>query len=101
MAASTIRSNLPSRGFVLFSSAAPRQGASVKGEGPGARMSLTGEKSSTRDRILDIAQRLIQSRGYNAFSFDDLAEELDIRTASIHYHFPTKADLGIALLRRY
>jgi TetR/AcrR family transcriptional repressor of nem operon len=56
---------------------------------------------STRDQILDIAQRLIQSRGYNAFSFSDLAKELGIRTASVHYHFPTKADLGVALLQRY
>ena len=64
-------------------------------------MRPTGEKISTRDRILDIAQRLIQSRGYNAFSFSDLAKELGVRTASIHYHFPTKADLGVALLRRY
>src|SRR5580692_7952663 len=60
-----------------------------------------GEKLSTRERVLDIAQRLIQSRGYNSFSFNDLATELGIRTASIHYHFPTKADLGVALLRRY
>ena len=59
------------------------------------------EQRRTRDRILDIAQRLIQSRGYNAFSFHDLAKELGIRTASIHYHFPTKADLGVVLLRRY
>lgn len=64
-------------------------------------MHPTGEKLSTRDRILDIAQRLIQSRGYNGFSFNDLAKELGIRTASIHYHFPTKTDLGVALLRRY
>jgi TetR/AcrR family transcriptional regulator, transcriptional repressor for nem operon len=64
-------------------------------------MNATAGIPSTRDRILDIAQRLIQSRGYNAFSFNDLAKELRIRTASVHYHFPTKADLGVALLRRY
>lgn len=64
-------------------------------------MTLARAKKSTRDRILDIAQRLIQSRGYNAFSFKDLAGALGIRTASIHYHFPTKADLGVALLQRY
>lgn len=56
---------------------------------------------ATRERILDAAQRLIQTRGYNAFSFKDIAEALGIRTASIHYHFPTKADLGVALLQRY
>jgi len=64
-------------------------------------MTIAKPNGRTRDRILDIAQRLIQSRGYNAFSFSDLAKELGIRTASIHYHFPTKADLGVALLRRY
>lgn len=64
-------------------------------------MKPTKRDGSTRDHILDIAQRLIQSRGYNAFSFSDLAKELGIRTASVHYHFPTKADLGVALLQRY
>ncbi len=64
-------------------------------------MKSNSAKKATRDRILDIAQCRIQSRGYNGFSFHDLAAELDLRTASIHYHFPTKADLGVALLRRY
>lgn len=64
-------------------------------------MNATAAVPSTRDRILDIAQRLIQSRGYNAFSFNDLAKELKLRTASVHYHFPTKSDLGVALVRRY
>jgi TetR/AcrR family transcriptional regulator, transcriptional repressor for nem operon len=58
-------------------------------------------KKATRDRILDVAQCRIQSRGYNGFSFHDLAAELDLRTASIHYHFPTKAHLGVSLLQRY
>ena len=64
-------------------------------------MNATAETLSTRDRILDIAQRLIQSGGYNAFSFNDLAKELKLRTASVHYHFPTKSDLGVAFVRRY
>jgi TetR/AcrR family transcriptional repressor of nem operon len=53
------------------------------------------------ERILDVAQRLAQSRGYNAFSYADLAEALGIRKASIHYHFPSKADLAHALVARY
>jgi len=61
----------------------------------------SASRGSTRERILDVAQRLVQTRGYNGFSFHDLAKELGIRTASIHYHFPTKADLGVALLQRY
>lgn len=57
--------------------------------------------SETVTRLLDAAQRLVQHRGYNAFSFKDLASEVGIRTASVHYHFPTKSDLGLALMERY
>lgn len=51
--------------------------------------------------LLDAAQRMVQERGFNAFSYKNLAEEVGIRTASIHYHFPTKAHLGEALMSRY
>ncbi len=56
---------------------------------------------STAERILDIAQRLVQSRGFNGFSYADIAEEIGIRKASIHHHFPGKEDLGRRLLERY
>lgn len=56
---------------------------------------------ATAERILDAAQRLIQSRGFNGFSYADIAEEIGIRKASLHYHFPTKDELGRALLTRY
>ena len=59
------------------------------------------DRSDIVDRILDAAQRLCQTRGFNAFSFRDLAEQVGIRSASIHYHFPTKNDLGQALMMRY
>jgi len=52
-------------------------------------------------QILDLAQELCQSRGFNAFSYKDIAERLKIKTASIHYHYPTKSDLGEALIERY
>jgi TetR/AcrR family transcriptional repressor of nem operon len=55
----------------------------------------------TADRILDIAQRLVQTRGFNAFSYADLSAELGIRKASIHHHFPTKVELGRRLVARY
>jgi len=55
----------------------------------------------TAERLLDHAQSLIQRRGYNAFSYKDLATAIGIRTASIHYHFPSKGDLGTALMQRY
>ncbi len=57
--------------------------------------------SDTATHLLDAAQLLIQKRGYNAFSYKHLATTVGIRTASIHYHFQTKADLGKALMDRY
>lgn len=59
------------------------------------------QPSATADRILDVAQALIQRQGYNAVSYNDLAAELDLSTAAIHYHYSSKADLGQALVARY
>jgi TetR/AcrR family transcriptional repressor of nem operon len=57
--------------------------------------------SDTADRILDVAQRLVQQRGFNGFSYADIAKELGVSTASLHYHFAGKAELGEALVARY
>ena len=57
--------------------------------------------SSTRDRILDVTQRLIQAQGFSGFSYADVADAVGIRKASIHHHFPTKGDLALALMVRY
>lgn len=56
---------------------------------------------ATAERVLDAAERLAQTRGYNGFSYADVSVEVGITTASLHYHFPTKADLGRALVERY
>jgi TetR/AcrR family transcriptional repressor of nem operon len=55
----------------------------------------------TGSRILDVAERLVQTRGFNAFSYADIAAELHVTKASLHYHFATKADLGRSLIERY
>lgn len=55
----------------------------------------------TAHRILDIAEELVQTRGYEAFSYADIAEVLRIRKASIHYHFPSKAELALVVAVRY
>jgi TetR/AcrR family transcriptional regulator, transcriptional repressor for nem operon len=55
----------------------------------------------TASRILDVAERLVQSRGFNGFSYADVASEIGISKASLHYHFPGKAELGEALIGRY
>lgn len=54
---------------------------------------------NTRESIVHLADRLIRQKGYNAFSFYDISKSIGIKTASIHYHFPTKCDLGVAVVR--
>lgn len=51
--------------------------------------------------ILDSAERLVQQRGFNGFSYADVAAELELTKASLHYHFAGKAELGEALVTRY
>ncbi len=57
--------------------------------------------ANTRSRILDVGERLVQVRGFNSFSYADVASELSVTKASLHYHFPSKAELGEALIVRY
>lgn len=61
----------------------------------------TKPENRTSERILDIAERLVQTRGFSNFSYADIAKELAITTASLHYHFRGKAELGQALIARY
>lgn len=58
-------------------------------------------EGNPRARILDVAERLVQVRGFNGFSYADVAAELGVTKASLHYHFPNKAGLGEALIARY
>jgi TetR/AcrR family transcriptional repressor of nem operon len=60
---------------------------------------LRGDATATR--ALDVAQRLVQVRGFNGFSYADVAAELGVTKAALHYHFAGKADLGAALIDRY
>ena len=57
--------------------------------------------SKTPVHVLDVAERLIQTRGFNGFSYADVAAKVGITKASLHYHFPTKGDLGLSLVQRY
>ncbi|WPB58750.1 TetR/AcrR family transcriptional regulator [Xylophilus sp. GOD-11R] len=57
--------------------------------------------TNAREAILAAARRTAQARGYSGLNFRDLAADVGIKSASIHYHFPTKADLGAAVAQRY
>lgn len=58
-------------------------------------------ENKTSDKILDEAEALMQTQGFNAFSYQDLARAVGIKTSSIHYYFPAKTDLAAAIINRY
>src|SRR5258708_3171983 len=51
--------------------------------------------------IFDVDEQLAKTKGYNGFSYADIAAQLGVTKASLHYHFPSKAELGCALIERY
>lgn len=54
--------------------------------------------ADTRDQIIELADELIRRKGFNAFSYTDISVPLDIRNAAVHYYFPSKSDLGEAVI---
>jgi TetR/AcrR family transcriptional repressor of nem operon len=54
----------------------------------------------TKSRILDLGEMLLLKKGFNGFSYADIAASLEMKTASIHYHYPCKCDLGLNIIRR-
>jgi len=58
-------------------------------------------QSATATRILDLAEQMARSGGYNSFSFREIAAGIGVKSASVHYHFPTKEVLGAAIAERY
>jgi TetR/AcrR family transcriptional repressor of nem operon len=73
----------------------------ITGEHFSVALRKPATEEGTAERILDIAERLVQQRGFNGFSYADVAAELHITKASLHYHFAGKAELGEALIVRY
>lgn len=65
------------------------------------RPALSAEKVPTSIRALDVAERLIQTRGYNGFSYADIAIELGVTKATLHFHYAAKEHLGVAIIERY
>jgi len=57
--------------------------------------------SDTLERLMDAAESDIRLRGYHAVSFRDLADQLGIKSSSVHYYFRAKENMGLALVQRY
>lgn len=64
-------------------------------------MNQKGACMSKKQLLLEAAEVKVRTGGYNNFSFRELADEIGIKSSSVHYHFPTKADLGAELARQY
>ncbi len=58
------------------------------------------EPKDTKVEILDLAENLLRNRGFNGFSYAHISSALSVKNAAIHYYFPSKADLGVAVIRR-
>lgn len=56
--------------------------------------------ADTRETVLDVAEELVLTRGYHGFSYQDVADRVGIRKASVHHHFATKEGLAVALVAR-
>jgi TetR/AcrR family transcriptional regulator, transcriptional repressor for nem operon len=57
-------------------------------------------KGNTKQVILDIAEDLLAKRGFNGFSYKHISSALGIKNAAVHYHYPTKSDLGVEIIQR-
>ncbi len=66
-----------------------------------SRERKVASKPDTREEILRTASRLLQLNGFNGFSYGHIAKELGVKSAAVHYHFPSKAALGVALVDRF
>jgi len=58
-------------------------------------------QNTTREAILDLAEKGFRKGGFSGLSHREIANILGIKSASVHYHFATKADLGSAAIKRY
>jgi AcrR family transcriptional regulator len=55
------------------------------------------EQTDTRERILDVALELFNSKGYDATSLREIAERLGVTKAALYYHFERKEDILLEL----
>ncbi|MCX2744486.1 TetR/AcrR family transcriptional regulator [Mangrovivirga sp. M17] len=61
---------------------------------------MSEEASNTKLKILELGDDFLRSRGFNSFSFKDISDELGLKKAAVHYHYPTKEDLGNEIINK-
>ncbi|AKM29539.1 TetR family transcriptional regulator [Pandoraea faecigallinarum] len=65
------------------------------------RTTTSSAAPTVREQLLEQAQTFLMTRGYNGFSYRDLAERVGVKTSSIHYYFPAKEDLVLEAIKAY
>lgn len=55
--------------------------------------------SVTREKIMELGETLIRTKGYNGFSYQDISSEMGIKNAAVHYYFPSKESLGTSIVK--
>ena len=59
---------------------------------------MASTTSSTRERIVDVADQLFYERGYEHTSFKDIADAVQLSRGNFYYHFRTKDDILDAVI---
>ena len=62
---------------------------------------MAARPTDTKESILRLGMEFIQTYGYHSFSYADIAKELKIKNAAVHYHFPGKEDLLAEIVEQY
>lgn len=57
------------------------------------------KETNTKEKIRDLGEDLIRKHGFNSFSYKDISIKLKVKNAAIHYHFPSKEDLGVSIIK--
>ncbi len=68
---------------------------------PAERVLWSESVSDVATAIMDAAERRIRLGGFNGFSFREIAEDVGVKSSSVHYHFPTKEKLAATVIHRY
>ncbi len=56
--------------------------------------------ANTKLEIIKVATQFVMKKGFNAMSYADISKKLNVKNAAIHYHFPSKEDLGVAMMKQ-
>ena len=63
-------------------------------------MRVVKDAEERRNEILDVAERLFATKGFDGTSTNDILEEIGIARGTLYYHFKSKEDILDAMIDR-